>query len=558
MAVNIPGLISIIVFYLLILVIGIWASRKIKGKHDTENLMLAGRNIGLLVGIFTMTATWVGGGFINGTTEVIYTSGLVWCQAPVGYSLSLVLGGAFFADRMRSKRYTTVLDPFSERYGERMGGLLYIPALMGDVFWSGAILAALGATLAVIIDLDQNTAVIVSACIATLYTLFGGLYSVAYTDVIQLICIFIGLWLSVPFILTNEHVGNINDMAESISPNTTTDWIMTLDHQQVGYYIDSGLLLMFGGIPWQVYFQRVLSATSAKNAQILSYTAGIGCIVMSIPSVLIGAAAVNADWNATAYGKDQIKETAYVLPLALQYLTPAWVSFFGLGAVSAAVMSSADSAILSSSAMFSRNIYKMIFRQKASEREIVWVMRVAIFGVAALATIIALTVDSVYYLFVLCSDLLYVVTFPQLLAVVYLPFANTYGSLMGFILGLFFRLAGGEIGLNFQPLIKYPYFHETHGQLFPFKTLAMLISFTTVTLVSYVFHILFTKNILPSSCDIFKCYTDSSRDQIVLQKYEMNTNGTTPEGHSVDGQLNTAYEADVGGFQKRTTKSQVP
>ena len=54
--------------------------------------MLAGRNIGMFVGIFTMTATWVGGGYINGTAEIVYTGGLVWCQAPFGYALSLMLG----------------------------------------------------------------------------------------------------------------------------------------------------------------------------------------------------------------------------------------------------------------------------------------------------------------------------------------------------------------------------------------------------------------------------------------------------------------------------------
>ena len=54
--------------------------------------MLAGRNIGLFVGIFTMTATWVGGGFLNSTAEIFYSSGLIWCQAPLGYALSLALG----------------------------------------------------------------------------------------------------------------------------------------------------------------------------------------------------------------------------------------------------------------------------------------------------------------------------------------------------------------------------------------------------------------------------------------------------------------------------------
>ena len=54
--------------------------------------MLAGRNIGMFVGIFTMTATWVGGGYINGTAEIVFNDGLIWCQAPFGYAFSLMLG----------------------------------------------------------------------------------------------------------------------------------------------------------------------------------------------------------------------------------------------------------------------------------------------------------------------------------------------------------------------------------------------------------------------------------------------------------------------------------
>ncbi len=60
-----------------------------------EETMLAGRNIGMFVGIFTMTATWVGGGYINGTAEIVFNYGLVWCQAPFGYAFSLMLGKAY-------------------------------------------------------------------------------------------------------------------------------------------------------------------------------------------------------------------------------------------------------------------------------------------------------------------------------------------------------------------------------------------------------------------------------------------------------------------------------
>lgn len=91
--INVAGVVSIVLFYLLILGVGIWAARKKEAGNDSEEeVMLAGRSIGLFVGIFTMTATWVGGGYINGTAEAIYTRGLVWCQAPFGYALSLVFG----------------------------------------------------------------------------------------------------------------------------------------------------------------------------------------------------------------------------------------------------------------------------------------------------------------------------------------------------------------------------------------------------------------------------------------------------------------------------------
>ena len=67
--------------------------------------MLAGRNIGMFVGIFTMTATWVGGGYINGTAEVFFRDGLIWCQAPLGYALSLMLGKYFVQAVPPASRY---------------------------------------------------------------------------------------------------------------------------------------------------------------------------------------------------------------------------------------------------------------------------------------------------------------------------------------------------------------------------------------------------------------------------------------------------------------------
>ncbi|XP_022245913.1 high-affinity choline transporter 1-like [Limulus polyphemus] len=543
MTVNIAGVISVIIFYILILLVGIWAGRKKKTSADdleSEEVMLAGRNIGFFVGVFTMTATWVGGGYINGTAEAIHDDGLVWCQAPLGYALSLVLGGLLFANKMRTQGYVTMLDPFQEIFGSRMGGLLFLPALCGEVFWSAAILAALGATVSVIIDLETNTSIIASSCIAVFYTLFGGLYSVAYTDVIQLFCIFIGLWLCIPFSYSNKAVGDMSLEA--------TNWLGSVNITDAGIYIDYGLLLILGGIPWQVYFQRVLSCKSAFKAQVLSYVAAFGCLVMAIPPMMIGVIAKATAWNETSYGEPlKPDETALVLPLVLQYLTPSAVSFFGLGAVSAAVMSSSDSSILSASSMFARNVYKLIFRQNASEREIVWVVRISILFVGTLATAMALTVKSIYGLWYLSSDLVYVILFPQLICVVHFKeYCNTYGSLLAYVLGFLMRALGGEPILGLEPAIHYPFYDETGGQRFPFRTFSMLISLTTLLTISAFTKWAFESGRLPAKLDIFRCIVNIPEDVVKVQEPQegemsvLNTNMIKTYQTEMNGRINPA------------------
>jgi len=564
---NVWGLVSVIVFYIMILVIGLYASWKNKSlsSEDSEDVFLAGRSIGLFVGMFTMTATWVGGGYINGTAEKVYGKGLVWAQAPIGYSISLILGGLLFAKKMRKAGYVTMLDPLDKHYGEVMAALLYLPALLGELFWSGAILSALGASLAVILNMGHDTAIIISAGVAIFYTVVGGLYSVAFTDVIQLICIFIGLWLGVGFALVHPAVRPIGEtMFEnapwSVESFGNVTWLGELpEGYAMGLYVDKFLLLIFGGIPWQVYFQRVLSSKDEQTAQVLSFVAGFGCIFMAIPAVIVGAIGRSADWAATDYpGTIPIpeKEHALILPLVLQYSTPTVVSVIGLGAVSAAVMSSADSSILSAASMFSRNVYRPIRnacsrQSKTSERELLWVMRAGVVVVGIFATYVAITIDSIYGLWYLCSDLIYAILFPQLLTVIYMERANTYGSVAAYIAGLFFRISGGEPLIGMKPFIYYPWWEEYHGEIiqnFPFKTMSMMISLLFLVTCSLLSHHLFTTGKLSAKYDIFHCFDKvdtvdktglsngvrSADEKTDVELKLLESNGTTKQsnGHS--------------------------
>lgn len=460
----------ILLFYALILGLGLFVSRH--EQNDCQQMILANRSLPLWVGIITMTATWVGGGYINGTAEAVASSGMIWAQAPWGYAIALFLGGLFFAKKMRQANYTTMLCPFAEKYGNKIAAVLFIPALIGEICWSAAILTALGATCSILFDIDLNTAIIASSFVAIAYTYSGGMKSVAYTDVLQLALIVIGLFITLPFLFERYH-GLANLWQAYTQQMGSKANIIPTDSKSFSWlWVDNALLLMLGGIPWGVYFQRVLASSSPKQAQSLSFYAAFGCLFLAIPPILIGMVAATYDWSAIGLSSPL---PANSLIAVIKYLTPTWVAMVALGAVSAAVMSSVDSSILSSSSMFSWNVYQPLiypyFPRLSPQRMI----KVSIAILGSIATWIALSVGSIYTLWILCSDLVYVILFPQLLAIFYFKNTSKQAVIIALILGLTIRLAGGEPNLNIKPLI-----HALDASYFPVKTTAMLLSLCTL------------------------------------------------------------------------------
>src|SRR5262245_26074375 len=189
--------------YAAFLGVGWVASRRVRGGATAaSDLIVAGRQMPLWIAGLTMTATWVDGGYLLGTTEGVYKSSMqLGLQGGLCFGISLLIGGVFFAGVMRRHGFTTLIDPFEARFGKRWAAVLFLPALAGELFWSAELLVAIGATFGVLLGMPLTTAILLSAVVTTAYTALGGMWSVAYTDVVQLLLVALGLAVALPFVL---------------------------------------------------------------------------------------------------------------------------------------------------------------------------------------------------------------------------------------------------------------------------------------------------------------------------------------------------------------------
>jgi high affinity choline transporter 7 len=494
-----PGVASIFVMYALIFGVGVWASRgRTDGSKEggtLDELMLAGRSLPLWLGLLSMCATWVGGGYINGTVEATYAMGLWWgLQAPIGYSLSLVLGGVAFAATMRRHGYATLIDPLEIRFGKPMALVFTGVAVVSELIWSAAILVALGSTFSTVVGLDFTTSLAVSAVVAIGYTVTGGLWSVAWTDSVQLALIVFGLWLAVPFAV--QSAGGASGLAQSVTDLSGT---LRSAHEVVSYG-DWLLLLILGGVPWNVYFQRVLATRDERVARWLSIGGGVLCMLMAVPALILGFAAHATDWGALAHdpvglglhggapgvAKLLAENPAMVLPLQLRLAVPGVIGVIGMGAVAAAVMSSVDSSILSATSMAAWNGFKRVLRPYTTVAEMVWLMRVLIVLIGGLATGIALVVPSVKALWYLCGDVVYVLLFPALVLALWDPKVNRIGMAVGLLVSAVLRLGGGEPSLHVPAFLPYPEWTDGGMVAFPFRTVSMVAGLAAAAAVSRV------------------------------------------------------------------------
>jgi high affinity choline transporter 7 len=255
-------------------------------------------------------------------------------------------------------------------------------------------------------------------------------------------------------------------------------------------------MLIFGGIPWNCYFQRVLSCQTPARAQWHSILSGLLTIALTAPPLVLGIAAFSYAW-APGLAAQLQAQPADTLPLLLKHATPPLVALLGMGAIIGAVTSSFSSSILSAGSMFSWNTCKRLLWPALSASSMKRTIRLSIAVLGGAAAVMALKVQSVQALWFFTSDLVFVLLFPQLVYALFDKKANVAGSVAAFGVSLVLRLGGGEPLFGLAPIIHYPemaaavlpidparWYDATGAMLFPYKTIAAATGMVLLPLVS--------------------------------------------------------------------------
>jgi solute:Na+ symporter, SSS family len=415
---------SIIAYLVLTILIGYWASRKVKTSGD---FMLAGRSLPIFLSASALFATWFGSETVFGASSEFLKGGLYSViEDPFGAALCLVLFGIFFARKLYAMNLLTLGDFFEVRYGKRtelVASLFLAPPYVGYI---AAQLVAMGLILNVVTGLEIWQGVVISAFVVTFYTYIGGMWAISITDFFQSIVIVVGL-LALAIILANK-AGGVSAVLSEVHP-TTFRFLPKWELKEVMLYLAAWSVLGLGSLPSQDVFQRVMSSGSQKIAVRSCFIAAGLYLTIAMLPLFISLCAKHLYPQMTT-GDTQLALPNMVLAHASM---PIQILFFG--SLLSAIMSTTSSAILAPAAIFSENLIKPLAKDKLSDRQLLVITRFCVLGFAGVATVMACLRTNIYELVGESSILSLVSLFAPLVLGLYWKKANSHGALLAMVLG---------------------------------------------------------------------------------------------------------------------------
>ena len=284
-------LITFIVLYLLVSIgIGLYAATRV---HNTADYAVAGRSLPLAVVIATTFATWFGSETVLGVSARFVDGGLgAVVEDPFGASMCLVLVGLFFAYKLYKKNLITLGDYYRQRYGRVIEVACSAIIMFSYLGWVAAQITALGLVFNLLTQgyVSVTMGMVIGTVIVLVYTLYGGMWSVAMTDFVQMIVIAVGL-LAIAWYAA-DLAGGAGKVVEYAAREGKFQFFPTGGLKEWTFFFAAAITMMLGSIPQQDVFQRVMSAKDANTARTGTMIGGFSYLLFAFVPMFIATAAM--------------------------------------------------------------------------------------------------------------------------------------------------------------------------------------------------------------------------------------------------------------------------
>ena len=427
-------LLTLVIAYLLVTIaIGLVAAKRVKTSAD---FAIAGRHLPLAMIVTTTFATWFGSETVLGIPAKFVNSGLNGVvEDPFGAGSCLILVGLFFAGKLYRMNLLTISDYYRERYGRSVEVICSIIIMVSYLGWVSAQVTALGLVFNLLSDgvISMPLGMTIGVVSVLAYTLFGGMWSVAITDFMQMIILVVGLATLAVF-AGNQAGGADKVWALAVSQDLFK-FLPEPNMKDILFFVAAAITIMFGSIPQQDVFQRVMSANSLNAATKGPIIGGICYILFAfVPMFLVVSALIIMPEQAAQLIQDDPQK---VLPTLVMTQMPFVMQVLFFGALLSAIKSCASATLLAPSVTFTENIWRQFFPHQGDKQSLL-AMRVTVLVFSALVLLYAIQMQgsSIYEMVSGAYQVTLVGAFVPLLFGLYWSKATTQGAIFSIALGL--------------------------------------------------------------------------------------------------------------------------
>jgi SSS family transporter len=364
-----------IIFYLLItLGIGFWASRRIKNSGD---FMLAGKSLStVLVGV-TLFATWFGSSQIMGNPSYFIKDGFIsYVTLILSGGICLFIVGQFFARKLYRMNIVTISDFFRIRYNKKLEMASSVLMVFSYPHWIAAQFVALAYLFNSVMGIPFHYGIIIGAAIVVFYTYIGGMWAVAYTDMVQSVMILLGLVI-VLFEVLNQ-TGGIGPIFSN-QPSEFFNFYPSGGFDAWAEYIALLLTFVIGPMPVQEIYQRVFSAKNEKAARNGLFLGAILMVIIPSIPLIIGLGGVHLYPELMNNENNQD-----IIPSLVNRMASVPVQILFYGAIISAILSTSSGAMLAPATVIAENLIKP-YATNLSDRRLLLYTRLSVILVAAIS-----------------------------------------------------------------------------------------------------------------------------------------------------------------------------